>query len=135
MQEPEGQVKLLASMGKWPGQPGGAARWCRPSCRPSDPGSAEAARSRPSIDAEWYEKNYSKALQEFLDMIAREHRTSAGCSRSSLPPQGEGGAKRRMGGVCHARGAVAHLAGGEAPHPPRCAGAFPLAGEGTRIST
>ena len=35
-----------------------------------DPGSPANADVQAKIDADWYEKNYSKARQEFLDMIA-----------------------------------------------------------------
>ena len=69
MQEPEGQVKLLASMGNGPANP--AAQALVPAeLQPSNPGSTEAAAVQARIDAEWYEKNYSRARQEFLDMIA-----------------------------------------------------------------
>jgi len=70
MQQPEGQVKNCS------------VRWAtaRPIQRPRrlvpadlkgiDPGSPANAAVQAKIDADWYEKNYSKARQEFLDMIA-----------------------------------------------------------------
>jgi putative spermidine/putrescine transport system substrate-binding protein len=69
MQEPEGQVKLLASMGNGPANP--AAEALVPAdLQAIDPGAAANAAVQAKIDADWYEKNYSKARQEFLDMIA-----------------------------------------------------------------
>lgn len=69
MQDPEGQVKLLASMGNGPANPA-AASMVPPELNEVDPGAPANAAVQAKIDAEWYEKNYSKARQEFLDMIA-----------------------------------------------------------------
>jgi putative spermidine/putrescine transport system substrate-binding protein len=69
MQEPEGQVKLLGSMGNGPANP--AAQPLIPAeLRAIDPGSPENARIQAKIDAAWYEKNYAGVRQDFLDMIA-----------------------------------------------------------------
>ena len=35
-----------------------------------DPGSPDNVRVQAKIDADWYEKNYARTRQEFLDMIA-----------------------------------------------------------------
>ena len=69
MQDPEGQVKLLASMGNGPANPA-AASMVPAELKEVDPGAPANAAVQAKIDAEWYEKNYSRARQEFLDMIA-----------------------------------------------------------------
>jgi putative spermidine/putrescine transport system substrate-binding protein len=69
MQEPEGQVKLLASMGNGPANPAAAAL-VPAELKSVDPGAPDNVRVQAKIDADWYEKNYAKARQEFLDMIA-----------------------------------------------------------------
>jgi putative spermidine/putrescine transport system substrate-binding protein len=69
MQEPEGQVKLLASMGNGPANPAAAAL-VPADLKAVDPGSPENVRVQAKIDADWYEKNYARTRQEFLDMIA-----------------------------------------------------------------
>lgn len=69
MQDPEGQVKLLASMGNGPANPA-AASMVPAELKEVDPGAPANEAVQAKINAEWYEKNYSKARQEFLDMIA-----------------------------------------------------------------
>jgi putative spermidine/putrescine transport system substrate-binding protein len=69
MQEPEGQVKLLASMGNGPANPA-SAPMVPADLKEVDPGAPANEAVQAKIDADWYEKNYSKARQEFLDMIA-----------------------------------------------------------------
>jgi putative spermidine/putrescine transport system substrate-binding protein len=69
MQAPEGQVKLLAAMGNGPANPA-AAPLVPAELKDVDPGAPENAAVQAKIDAAWYEKHYSKARQEFLDMIA-----------------------------------------------------------------
>lgn len=69
MQEPEGQVKLLTSMGNGPANPA-AAPLVPAELQAINPASPDNVAVQAKIDAEWYEKNYSKARQEFLDMIA-----------------------------------------------------------------
>ncbi|MFO1085532.1 MAG: ABC transporter substrate-binding protein [Reyranellaceae bacterium] len=69
MQDPEGQVKLLASMGNGPANPA-SAPMVPAELKEVDPGAPANEAVQARIDADWYEKNYSKARQEFLDMIA-----------------------------------------------------------------
>ena len=69
MQEPEGQVKLLAALGNGPANPA-AAPMVPADLKALDPASPENVKVQAKIDGDWYEKNYAKARQEFLDMIA-----------------------------------------------------------------
>jgi putative spermidine/putrescine transport system substrate-binding protein len=69
MQEPEGQVKLLGSMGNGPANPAASAL-VPADLRPVDPGSPENAAKQVRISADWYEKNGAKALQDYLDLIS-----------------------------------------------------------------
>jgi putative spermidine/putrescine transport system substrate-binding protein len=69
MQEPAGQVKLLAAMGNGPANPA-AAPLVPAELKAIDPASPDNIAVQAKIDADWYEKNYAKARQEFLDMIA-----------------------------------------------------------------
>jgi putative spermidine/putrescine transport system substrate-binding protein len=68
MQAPEGQVKLLAAMGNGPANPA-AASLVPAELKAINPGAAENVKVQAKIDAEWYEKNYAKVRQDFLDMI------------------------------------------------------------------
>ena len=69
MQQPEGQIKLLAAMGNGPANP--AAASLVPAdlrlMNPADPSNAEV---QAKINADWYIKNHSKTLQSFLDLIS-----------------------------------------------------------------
>lgn len=69
MQAPEGQVKLLAAMGNGPANPA-AAPLVPAELNAINPGAAENVKEQAKIDADWYEKNYAKVRQDFLDMIA-----------------------------------------------------------------
>ena len=69
MQEPEGQVKLLAALGNGPANPA-AAPLVPVDLKALDPASPDNVKVQAKIDGDWYEKNYAKARQEFLDMIA-----------------------------------------------------------------
>jgi putative spermidine/putrescine transport system substrate-binding protein len=69
MQAPEGQVKLLAAMGNGPANPA-AASLVPSELNAINPGAAENVKVQAKIDADWYEKNYAKVRQGFLDMIA-----------------------------------------------------------------
>jgi putative spermidine/putrescine transport system substrate-binding protein len=69
MQEPEGQVKLLAAMGNGPANPAASAL-VPDDLKPVDPGSPANAAKQAKIDAGWYEKHGAKALQDFLDLIS-----------------------------------------------------------------
>jgi putative spermidine/putrescine transport system substrate-binding protein len=68
MQQPEGQVKLLAAMGNGPANPA-AGPLVPADLKAIDPGAPENVKVQAKIDAEWYEKNYSKVRQQFLDTI------------------------------------------------------------------
>jgi putative spermidine/putrescine transport system substrate-binding protein len=69
MQEPEGQVKLLAALGNGPANPA-AASMVPAELKVLDPASPDNVKVQAKIDGDWYEKNYAKTRQEFLDMIA-----------------------------------------------------------------
>jgi putative spermidine/putrescine transport system substrate-binding protein len=68
MQAPEGQVKLLAAMGNGPANPAAAAL-VPAELNAINPGAPENVKVQAKIDADWYEKNYAKVRQQFLDMI------------------------------------------------------------------
>ncbi|SKA30679.1 putative spermidine/putrescine transport system substrate-binding protein [Enhydrobacter aerosaccus] len=68
-QAPEGQVKLLAAMGNGPANPA-AAPLVPAELNAINPAAPENVKVQAKIDADWYEKNYAKARQDFLDMIA-----------------------------------------------------------------
>jgi putative spermidine/putrescine transport system substrate-binding protein len=69
MQQPEGQVKLLAAMGNGPSNP--AAQALVPEAQramnPADPANAAV---QAKINAAWYIENHSKTFQSFLDFIS-----------------------------------------------------------------
>ena len=69
MQAPEGQVKLLASMGNGPANPAAAALVPAElkAGNPSDPANIAV---QAKISADWYEKHGAAALQRFLDFIS-----------------------------------------------------------------
>jgi putative spermidine/putrescine transport system substrate-binding protein len=69
MQAPEGQVKLLASMGNGPANPQAASLVPAElkAINPSDPANVAV---QAKISADWYEKNGAAALQRFLDFIS-----------------------------------------------------------------
>ncbi|MBS0521886.1 MAG: ABC transporter substrate-binding protein [Proteobacteria bacterium] len=69
MQAPEGQVKLLAAMGNGPANPA-AAPLVPPELNAINPGAPENVKVQAKIDADWYQANYAKVRQQFLDMIA-----------------------------------------------------------------
>ena len=69
MQEPEGQVSLLRSMGNGPANP--AAQPMVPAdLKEVDPGSPANAALQAKIDAAWYEANGAKVNQDFLDLVS-----------------------------------------------------------------
>lgn len=69
MQQPEGQVKLLAAMGNGPANP--AAQPLVPAeQRAMNPADADNAAVQAKIDAAWYRENHSKTYQAFLDLIS-----------------------------------------------------------------
>jgi len=69
MQQPEGQVKLLAAMGNGPSNP--AAQALVPEAQramnPADPSNAAV---QAKINAAWYIENHSKTFQAYLDFIS-----------------------------------------------------------------
>lgn len=69
MQQPEGQIKLLAAMGNGPANP--AAQSMVPqdqrAMNPADPSNAAM---QAKINAEWYKNNHSKTFQAYLDLIS-----------------------------------------------------------------
>ncbi|QCI66277.1 ABC transporter substrate-binding protein [Phreatobacter stygius] len=69
MQQPEGQVKLLAAMGNGPSNP--AAQALVPAAQramnPADPANAAV---QAKINAAWYIENHSKTFQAYLDFIS-----------------------------------------------------------------
>ncbi|MBC9178815.1 ABC transporter substrate-binding protein [Pseudoroseomonas ludipueritiae] len=69
MQAPEGQVKLLASMGNGPANPAASALVpdAVKASNPSDPANVAV---QAKIDADWYEKHGAAALQRYLDFIS-----------------------------------------------------------------
>ncbi|MDB5370380.1 MAG: hypothetical protein JWP20_1938 [Roseomonas sp.] len=69
MQAPEGQVKLLASMGNGPANPAASALVPAElkAVNPSDPANVAV---QAKIDADWYEKFGAAGLQRFLDNIS-----------------------------------------------------------------
>jgi putative spermidine/putrescine transport system substrate-binding protein len=69
MQAPEGQVKLLASMGNGPANPAAAAL-VPDALKPVNPSDPANVAVQAKISAEWYEKNGAAALQRFLDFIS-----------------------------------------------------------------
>lgn len=69
MQAPEGQVKLLAAMGNGPANPA-AASLVPPELNAINPGAPENVKVQAKIDADWYQANYAKVRQQYLDMIA-----------------------------------------------------------------
>lgn len=69
MQQPEGQVKLLAAMGNGPSNP--AADALVPAdLKKKNPSDAANAAIQAKINAEWYKANHSKTFQSFLDLIS-----------------------------------------------------------------
>ena len=69
MQQPEGQVKLLAAMGNGPSNP--AAQPLVPEAlRGANPADPANAAVQAKIDAAWYIENHSKTFQSFLDFIS-----------------------------------------------------------------
>ena len=69
MQQPEGQIKLLAAMGNGPANP--AAQPMVPAeLKPANPSDPENAAIQAKIDADWYQQHGAKSLQTFLDMIS-----------------------------------------------------------------
>ncbi|AWM86018.1 ABC transporter substrate-binding protein [Microvirga sp. 17 mud 1-3] len=69
MQQPEGQVKLLAAMGNGPANPAAQAL-VPPDQRTQNPADPENAKVQAKIDAAWYRENHSKTFQNFLDLIS-----------------------------------------------------------------
>ncbi len=69
MQQPEGQVKLLAAMGNGPSNP--AAQSLVPSelrlMNPADPANVAV---QAKINAAWYLENHSRTFQTYLDFIS-----------------------------------------------------------------
>jgi putative spermidine/putrescine transport system substrate-binding protein len=69
MQQPEGQVKLLASMGNGPCNP--AAQSLVPAeLRLKNPADPANVAMQAKINAQWYIENHSKTFQAFLDLIS-----------------------------------------------------------------
>ncbi|HEV7337704.1 MAG TPA: ABC transporter substrate-binding protein [Bosea sp. (in: a-proteobacteria)] len=69
MQQPEGQVKLLAAMGNGPSNP--AADALVPAeLKKKNPSDAANAAVQAKINADWYKANHSKTFQSFLDLIS-----------------------------------------------------------------
>jgi putative spermidine/putrescine transport system substrate-binding protein len=69
MQAPEGQVKLLASMGNGPANPAAAAL-VPAALKPINPSDPANVAVQAKISADWYEKFGSAALQRYLDSIS-----------------------------------------------------------------
>jgi putative spermidine/putrescine transport system substrate-binding protein len=69
MQAPEGQVKLLASLGNGPANPAAAAL-VPEAVKGSNPSDPANVALQAKISADWYEKNGSAALQRYLDFIS-----------------------------------------------------------------
>ena len=69
MQEPEGQISLLRSMGNGPANPK-TEPMVPADLQEVDPGSAANAAVQAKIDAVWYEANGAKVNQDFLDLIS-----------------------------------------------------------------
>ncbi|MGL4290921.1 MAG: ABC transporter substrate-binding protein [Phreatobacter sp.] len=69
MQQPEGQVKLLAAMGNGPSNPAAQALVpeAQRSMNPADPANAAV---QAKVNAAWYIENHSKTYQAFLDFIS-----------------------------------------------------------------
>lgn len=69
MQQPEGQVKLLAAMGNGPSNPAAQALVpeAQRSMNPADPANAAV---QAKINAAWYIENHSKTFQAYLDFIS-----------------------------------------------------------------
>ncbi|MBO1076791.1 ABC transporter substrate-binding protein [Roseomonas marmotae] len=69
MQAPEGQVKLLASMGNGPANPAASAL-VPDALKPINPSDPANVAVQAKIDAGWYEKHGAAAMQRFLDSIS-----------------------------------------------------------------
>jgi putative spermidine/putrescine transport system substrate-binding protein len=69
MQQPEGQVKLLAAMGNGPANP--AAQSLVPAdLRQMNPGDPVNVAVQAKINAAWYIENHSRTFQAYLDFIS-----------------------------------------------------------------
>jgi len=69
MQQPDGQIKLLAAMGNGPSNP--AAQSLVPSeLRTTNPADPANVAVQAKINADWYIANHSKTYQAYLDFIS-----------------------------------------------------------------
>ncbi|MDQ8731483.1 ABC transporter substrate-binding protein [Bradyrhizobium sp. LHD-71] len=69
MQQPEGQVKLLAAMGNGPSNPAAQAL-VPPDLRAMNPADPANVAVQAKINAAWYIENHSKTFQAYLDFIS-----------------------------------------------------------------
>ena len=69
MQDPPGQVSLLAALGNGPANPAAAAL-VPPELQPIDPSSPANAARQAKIDGAWYIPNYSPTFRRFIDFIS-----------------------------------------------------------------
>lgn len=69
MQQPEGQVRLLAAMGNGPANPA-AQRIVPADLRSQNPADPSNTAVQVRINADWYIKNHDKTYQSFLDLIS-----------------------------------------------------------------
>jgi putative spermidine/putrescine transport system substrate-binding protein len=69
MQQPEGQVKLLAAMGNGPSNPA-AQSLVPPELRSMNPADPANVAIQAKINAAWYIENHSKTFQTYLDFIS-----------------------------------------------------------------
>jgi len=69
MQQPEGQIKLLAAMGNGPSNPA-AQSLVPPELRAMNPADPANVAVQAKISADWYIANHSKTYQAYLDFIS-----------------------------------------------------------------